>query len=48
MLDTLAEGDAADVLRRVVDAARDALTDMNVQTAAPPIAALEERKKLAA
>ncbi|MGJ8603005.1 MAG: 2-aminoethylphosphonate--pyruvate transaminase [Marivita sp.] len=36
------------VMRRVVDAARDALTDMNVQTAAPPIAALEERKKLAA
>ena len=36
------------VMRRVVDAARDALTDMNVSSAAPPAAALEERKKLAA
>ena len=36
------------VMRRVVDAARDALTDMKVSSAAPPAAALEERKKLAA
>lgn len=36
------------VMRHVVDAARDALKDMNVATAAPPQAALEERKKLAA
>jgi 2-aminoethylphosphonate-pyruvate transaminase len=36
------------VMRRVVDAARAALTDMNVSSAAPPVAALEERKKLAA
>ncbi len=36
------------VMRRVVDAARDALADMNVSSAAPPAAALEERKKLAA
>lgn len=36
------------VMRRVVEAARDALTDMNVSSAAPPAAALEERKKLAA
>ncbi|MCK0151545.1 2-aminoethylphosphonate--pyruvate transaminase [Marivita sp. S6314] len=36
------------VMRRVVDAAREALTDMNVSSAAPPVAALEERKKLAA
>ena len=36
------------VMRRVVEAARDALTDMNVASAAPPAAALEERKKLAA
>lgn len=36
------------VMRRVVDAAREALTDMNVSSAAPPAAALEERKKLAA
>lgn len=36
------------VMRRVVDAARDALTDMNISSAAPPVAALEERKKLAA
>ncbi|WP_439123403.1 2-aminoethylphosphonate--pyruvate transaminase [Marivita sp.] len=35
------------VMRRVVDAARDALADMNVSSAAPPAAALEERKKLA-
>ena len=33
---------------RVVAAARDALTDMGVASAAPPAAALEERKKLAA
>ena len=39
--------DAA-VMRRVVAAARDALTDMGVASAAPPAAALEERKKLAA
>lgn len=36
------------VMRCVVDAARDALADMNVSSAAPPAAALEERKKLAA
>ena len=36
------------VMRRVVAAARDALTDMGVASAAPPAAALEERKKLAA
>lgn len=36
------------VMRRVVEAARDALADMNVSSAAPPAAALEERKKLAA
>ena len=36
------------VMHRVVDAARDALTEMNVSSAAPPAAALEERKKLAA
>ncbi|SHH57077.1 2-aminoethylphosphonate--pyruvate transaminase [Marivita hallyeonensis] len=36
------------VMRRVVDAAREALQDMNVSSAAPPAAALEERKKLAA
>ena len=38
----------AHVMRRVVDAARAALSDMNVTSAAPPAAALEERKKLAA
>jgi 2-aminoethylphosphonate-pyruvate transaminase len=32
----------------VVEAARDALADMNVSSATPPAAALEERKKLAA
>lgn len=36
------------VMRRVVETARDALADMNVSSAAPPAAALEERKKLAA
>ncbi len=36
------------VMRRVVDAASGALTDMGVSSAAPPAAALEERKKLAA
>ena len=36
------------VMRRVVNAACDALTEMNVSSAAPPVAALEERKKLAA
>jgi 2-aminoethylphosphonate-pyruvate transaminase len=36
------------VMHRVVEATRDALTDMNVSSAAPPAAALEERKKLAA
>lgn len=35
------------VMRRVVEAARDALKDMKVSSAAPPAAALEERKKLA-
>ena len=35
------------VMRRVVEAARDALAEMNVRSAAPPAAALEERKKLA-
>jgi len=34
------------VMRQVVKAARDALKDMNVSTAAPPQVALEERKKL--
>lgn len=38
----------AHVMHRVVQAARDALADMNVRSAAPPAAALEERKKLAA
>ena len=38
----------AHVMRRVVDAARDALSEMDVASAAPPAAALEERKKLAA
>lgn len=36
------------VMRRVVAAAESALKDMNVKSAAPPAAALEERKKLAA
>lgn len=36
------------VMRRVVAAAGDALKDMGVSTAAPPQAALDERKKLAA
>ncbi|MEP2532181.1 2-aminoethylphosphonate--pyruvate transaminase [Shimia sp.] len=36
------------VMRRVVDAARLALSDMGVVSAAPPVAALNERKKLAA
>jgi 2-aminoethylphosphonate-pyruvate transaminase len=36
------------VMRRVVDAARDVLADMGVASAAPPAAALEERKRLAA
>ncbi|WP_420857566.1 2-aminoethylphosphonate--pyruvate transaminase [Marivivens marinus] len=36
------------VMTRVVDAARDALAEMGVDDAAPPAAALEERKKLAA
>ena len=36
------------VMRRVVDAARDSLTDMGVATAAPPAQALAERAKLAA
>ena len=39
--------DAA-VMDRVVDAARNALSDMGVASAAPPAAALEERRKLAA
>ncbi len=38
----------AHVMRAVVQVARDALTDMGVASAAPPAAALEERKKLAA
>ena len=37
-----------DVMRRVVAAAGEALTEMGVTSAAPPVAALEERKKLAA
>ena len=37
-----------DVMRRVVSAAGEALTEMGVTSAAPPVAALEERKKLAA
>jgi 2-aminoethylphosphonate-pyruvate transaminase len=36
------------VMHRVVEAARETLTDMGVSNAAPPAAALEERKKLAA
>ena len=36
------------VMRKVVDAARTALAEMGVNNAAPPAAALEERKKLAA
>jgi len=36
------------VMRRVVQAARQALADMGVASAAPPAKALEERKKLAA
>ena len=36
------------VMRRVVEAARQALNDMGVASAAPPQAALDERKKLAA
>jgi 2-aminoethylphosphonate-pyruvate transaminase len=37
-----------DVMARVVTAAREALDNMGVASAAPPPAALEERKKLAA
>ncbi len=36
------------VMRRVVEAARQSLAEMNVNTAAPPTAALDERAKLAA
>ena len=36
------------VMTRVVEAARDCLAEMGVASAAPPAAALEERKKLAA
>lgn len=36
------------VMRRVVEAARETLAEMGVSNAAPPAAALEERKKLAA
>jgi 2-aminoethylphosphonate-pyruvate transaminase len=36
------------VMTRVVEAAREALAEMGVESAAPPAAALEERKKLAA
>jgi len=38
----------ADVMRAVVEAARDSLTDMGVASAAPPAIALEERARLAA
>lgn len=38
----------ADIMRRVVRAAEISLKDMGVTSAAPPTAALEERKKLAA
>lgn len=38
----------ADVMRAVVTAAKTALAEMGVRSAAPPVAALEERKKLAA
>jgi len=38
----------AHTMRRVVDAAREALAQMGVASAAPPAAALEERKTLAA
>ncbi|QGX99644.1 2-aminoethylphosphonate--pyruvate transaminase [Roseovarius faecimaris] len=38
----------AHVMRKVVEAARAALKDMGVESAAPPAEALEERKKLAA
>ncbi len=38
----------AHVMRKVVQAARDSLTDMGVATAAPPAQALAERAKLAA
>ncbi len=36
------------IMRQVVEAAREALDEMGVETAAPPQAALDERKKLAA
>lgn len=36
------------VMRRIVEAAKEALDEMGVTNAAPPAAALEERKKLAA
>ena len=36
------------VMRKVVDAARDALAELGVASAAPPASALEERKTLAA
>ncbi|MEM8774083.1 MAG: 2-aminoethylphosphonate--pyruvate transaminase [Pseudomonadota bacterium] len=36
------------VMRKVVEAAGEALADLGVKSASPPIAALEERKKLAA
>jgi 2-aminoethylphosphonate-pyruvate transaminase len=36
------------VMKRVVEAAGDALKEMGVESAAPPASALEERKKLAA
>jgi 2-aminoethylphosphonate-pyruvate transaminase len=38
----------SDIMRRVVEAAADSLTEMGVASAAPPAAALQERKKLAA
>ena len=37
-----------DIMRRVVAAAGEALTEMGVASAAPPASALEERRKLAA
>jgi 2-aminoethylphosphonate-pyruvate transaminase len=38
----------ANIMRQVVSAAADSLTEMGVDTAAPPAAALDERAKLAA
>jgi 2-aminoethylphosphonate-pyruvate transaminase len=36
------------VMRRVVEAARNSLSEMGVDSAAPPAVALEERRRLAA